>query len=1080
MRSLRVCISCLAAAFVLALSLAVPARAQVVSGGITGLVVDSGGKPVFGADVSAVHIPTGTQYRAMTRSDGRYNFRSLIVGGPYAVTVTEAGFKSAEVTDITTQLGGDVDANFVLNKDTEVVTMEKLTVEASTTDLDSNASGAGSVIDSGRLGGKPTTQRSLADIISISPLVTLRATSGDREESQISAVGQNARFNSILIDGARINDQFGLNFTGLASFFNPLSLDTIEQLTVDVSPYDVRQSGFTGASINAVTKSGTNQFKGTVYYMFSGDEWLGVQMQGEDIGTLKTQNRKFVPKLERTTYGATFGGPIWKNKIFFFASYEKFERVQAPSDPGFTPNAGDLAAIKAQLTSATGINWGQPGGSSAANTTEDKKILAKIDWNITNEHRLSVRYSTTEGELPQYGSFTSTSARGINSTPTGPGYAFDSYFYSQERKEKVIAAQLLSQWTPDFKTEVKYSKTKQDQLTPTNSSLPLLNISGVPGISQSGGSTTGFVFAGTEFSRHGNQIFVDTQSYSATGDYFWKDFIFTAGFDREESDFYNLFRSGSYGQFDLTYTAGTQSLATTGAFNRAYYDPALRPAADLSSFAVTGVFAQTKWNVNPRLALTGGIRVDGTGSDTRPRFNQKLFDETGFRNDGTVDGVKIFSPRVGFNWGIDEQRTVQLRGGIGRFLGRAPWVLFSNSYNQLGVGTFTESATTKVLSDYLNNEFSRTNPIGAKADTGVNDREVDWTDNKIKLPSVTRGNVAVDYRLPFLDTLATVEVVQTYTDQSFFIRNENLKFVSYGADGRPRYAGNPAATNNTATAVYPNFLNLYHITNTSVGESTYATVSLDRPMKDKWAFNLAYTRGRSTDAQIFGSTTAGSQWSRNAVFAQNTVLESRSDFEIRNRVQLTLTRQFEFVKGWKSLASLYYEGHTGNPFSYVYSNDMNNDNVTANDLMAIPTDINDPRFDFSGMSAADQQAYFATLQATGLSVYSGGYAPRNAFYQPWINRLDLHLSQTIPIYKPAELELFLDFTNFGALISEKTFGYYERTTFVESDTYWRRTFGSATYNSAGKIVPVFAAPSAYVFDNPQSRWRVQVGAKLKF
>jgi len=1072
-----------------ALVLAVALHAQMITSGIAGRVQGADGRPVAGASVTAVHLPTNGKFVATTNAEGRYYFRSLPVGGPYTVTASPVGQTPETVSDVTTTLGTDVDVDIKLGN-AAVTTMQQFIVKGERSALDSSAQGAGTFMSSERLEAKPTTQRSLADVISASPLVTLRALSGDREEAQISAVGQNARYNSIMIDGARINDQFGLNMTGLASFFNPLSLDTIEQLTVSVSPYDVRQSGFTGATVNAVTKSGTNRFQGSAYYIFAGNEWLGQQMQGEDVQTRLIQGRKVVPVTERTTMGATLRGPILKDKLFFSLSYEKFERLSPPNNPGFVPDASEIAAIQGRFPainagSGRTIEFGAPGGT-AVNLTEDEKQFAKIDWSVNKDHRLSVRYSTTEGQLPQYGGFTSTTgARGVNPTPNGPGFAFDSYFYQQERKEKVIAGQLVSQWSPDFKTEIKYSTTNQEQLTPTNSALPLINILNVRGTSQSGSPTNGLVFLGTEFSRQGNQILVDTKSYSATAEYFWRNFVFTGGFDREESDFVNLFRSGSYGQFDFNGTAAFAA-GTVAAFNRAFYDPAKRPAADLSDFAVTGIFGQAKWDVTPRLSLVGGIRVDLTASDRRPLFNEKLFAQTGFRNDGTVDGVSVVSPRVGFNWRATEDRRVQVRGGVGHFLGRSPWVFFSNSYNQLGVGTFTSSTAPASLETYLRNEFDPANPIGAAADTGVNDREVDWTDNKIKLPSVWRGNAAVDFRLPFFDSVASIELVQTYNDKTFFIRNENLLQTGVGADGRPRFAGNAAAANNAATARFPDFLNLYHIKNISTGEARYVSVSFDRPMRRGWAYNLSYTWGRSTDAQVFGSTTAGSQWGRNAVFHQNAVVESRSDFEVRNRLQFSFSKEFAFLKSMKDATtrvSLYYEGRTGSPYSWVYSNDLNGDALSNNDLVAVPSDVNDPRFNFTGLSSETLTRYFDFLKQSGLSEFAGGYAPRNSHDQPWVNRLDLKLSQQIPLFKPAQLEVFLDFTNFGSFLSKELFNYHERSTLVESDTYWRRTLGQATYDSAGKIQLANATalnPSGFVYDNPQSRWRIQVGARLKF
>src|SRR5688572_19048525 len=929
-----------------ALTFAFSVSAQVVTSGITGVVFGADQRPQVGATVTAVHVPTNAKFTAGTSTDGRFYFRGLPVGGPYTVTATISGQTPETVDNVYTVLGTDVDVNVTIGG-ADVTKMERFVVTGVRSALDSSAVGAGSFISSERIESKPTTQRSLADIISASSLVTLRAMSGDREEAQISAVGQNARFNSIMIDGARINDQFGLNYTGLASFFNPLSLDTIEQLTVSISPYDVRQSGFTGAAINAVTKSGTNKLRGSAYYIFSGDEWLDFQMQGEDVQTRAISGRKFVPKQERTTWGATLTGPILKNRLFFSLSYEKFERLSPPNNAGFTPNASELAAIQARFPAISAgagrtIEFGEPGGN-AVNLTSDEKKFAKLDWQINGDHRLTVRYSTTEGQLPQFGAHTATSgARGVNSTPSGAGFAFDSYFYAQERKEEVKAGQLVSQWTPSLKTEIKYSQTTQDQLTPTNSVLPLINILNVNGTSQSGTPTTGIVFLGTEFSRHGQGIFVDTTSYSATADYVWQNFAFTGGFDREQTDFLNLFRSGSYGQFDFNGTAGFTA-GTVAAFNRAMYDPALRSPEDLSDFDITGLFGQAKWDISHRLSLVAGLRFDMTGSDSRPLFNQKLFDQTGFRNDGTIDGVNSVSPRVGFNWSADERRRLQVRGGVGRFLGRSPWVIFSNSYNQIGVGTFTITTNPASLESYLRNEFDPANPIGAGPDTGTNDREVDWSNRKVKLPAVWRGNLAVDYRLPFLDTVASVEWVETDTDQALRIRNESLLQTGVGADGRPRFAGSPSATNNTNTARYPDFLNLYRIMNTSVGGSRYISFSLDRALRNSWSYNFSYTRGRSTDAQIFGATTAGSQFGRNAVFFQNEVVESRSDFEVKDRIQLAVSRQFHFFgkDRARTLVSLYYEGRTGSPYSWVYTNDLNNDGVTANDLVAVPAHATD-------------------------------------------------------------------------------------------------------------------------------------------
>jgi hypothetical protein len=1069
------------------LALAPLAWAQgIVTSGLTGTIRDTGGKPVAGASVTATHVPTGTTYTATSSDTGRYNFRGLIAGGPYTVAVSGASIKPVERTELSTQLGADTEVNFSVAAGTgDIVALEKFMVKGETNELDSSATGAGSLLNSARLAAKPTTQRSFADVISASPFVSLRSMSSanDREEAHITALGQNNRYNSILIDGARINDQFGLNGTGLASFFNPLSIDTIDQLSVQVSPYDARESGFTGASINAVTKSGTNTFHGSAYYLLSKDHLLGLRGQGPDVAPGPTQGT--VPKLKRTTWGATLGGPIIQNKLFFFLNYEKFERITAPAQAGFYPTAATVAAIDTRLSainSASGKSspWGTLGGN-ATNQAEDKKKLAKLDWNIVPGQRLSVRYSETEGEVPQFGSYASTTFTGVTLSG-GATTAYTSNFYSQTRKEKTLASSLFSQWTPNFKTEVRFNTIQQDQLTPTVATLPEIHIFGLPGNDRSGTAVTnGAIIVGTDQFRHGNQIFVDTKSYSASGDYFLGNLTFSGGFDREENDYYNLFRAGSYGVFDYANLAAFQADTITS-FTRAFYVQGT-PQADVSKSAVTGLFANLKWSVTPRLSVLFGLRYDMVESGSRPPFNQLFLDRFGYRNDGTVDGTSTVSPRVSFNWTPTEDRVTQVRGGVGHFLGRAPWVFFSNSYSNPGIGRFNITTPPTGLVNYMQSTFDPNNPIGSAATIPAGGRyEINLADDKLKLPSVWRGNLAIDRKLPLFDSVLSLEFIQTYNDKTLFITNDNIRPTTVGADGRQRFAGNPSTIANTRFA---EFINVYHVSQRNTGESRYITLMWDRPLKNQWAHNFSYTRGRSTEGQAFGQTTASGTWQRNPVFNQGAVEEAHSDFEIRDRFQLTLTREFEFKKKWKTLASLYYEGRSGNPYSYVYASDLNGDSRADNDLVAVPTGPTDARFDFSGMTATSQAAYFDYINSHGLSKYAGGYAPKNAFQQPWVNRLDIKISQTIPVAGPVKLELFADFINFGSFLSKKLFNYYEEPVLISNDVFRRLSLGTAAYSATGRIQPQAnfspaVANTNFVLENVQSRWRMQVGAKLSF
>jgi hypothetical protein len=1073
--------------------------AQIVSAGLTGTLHSADGKAVSGATVMAVHVPTNAKFTATTNAEGRFNFRGIPVGGPYSLTA-KTDFGDAAANDIVAELGNDAEVN--LKATSDVVQLEKFIATGSRTDLDSTATGSGTVLDGARLAAKPTSERSFADLISATPQVTLQSLSSanDREEAHIVAVGQNNRFNSVMIDGARTNDVFGLNGTGLAAFFNPLSVDTIEQLSVQVSPYSASLSGFTGATINAVTKSGTNNFHGSAYYYFRGDHLMGVQLQGASPKELATTGIKVVPRLERSTWGGTFSGPIWKNRIFFFLNYENYESISNGRTLTFTPGSGIESQILARLKQYSGtINWGNPVTSATTNRQIEKKYLAKFDWNISDKHRLTARYSKTDGLVPQFGNLGSgvtingVSGAQISATP-------DGHFYDQSRVGTSYSGQLFSQWTPDFKTEVKFTRNTDDQLTPTYSTAPLIVINGVAGtdLRTNAATSAGSYIAGTEQFRHGNLINAVNRQASAKGDYFWKNFVFTGGVEREWSDFLNLFRSGSYGL--VAFRSLADFLAdTNGVISRNYYDPNARPVADISDFATNSIYADTKWNYNDRLNFLVGLRIDQAQTSIKPALNQAFLTATGFRNDGTLDGVMSYAPRLGFNYTLDAKRITQLRGGFGYFNGRSPWVFFSNSFGNTGVGTFSRSSTDSAnalsnsLANYLSSQFDPANPIGSGADNPTLRREVDFNDNKIKMPAVWRGNLAVDRKLSFLDSTVTVEYVYTKVSQALRTTNENLKPLAgaVALDGRARFSGSPGTQ---ANALYQAYTNMYRVSNTNVGQSNYFTVSLDRPLKNNWAFNLAYTHGKSTEAQSNSQTTAGGQFLRNVVFNQNAVELGTADYEIKDRIQLSLTRQFQLFKGYKTAVSLYYEGRSGNPVSWVFGGDLNGDGQSFNDTVVIPTGLNDPKFDFSGMTTAQQTAFFKLISTSGLANYAGQtYVPKNSFYEPWVNRLDLNFKQDIPIHGSAKVQLFFDFINFGAFLSKSTFGYTEVAPNQSNDAFRTLTLTSGTsYNAAGQIKPSFSGTVSatnpdglfisvpYQIDNLQSRWRIQLGAKILF
>lgn len=1080
----------------------------VVSSGLTGTIQDDTGRPVAGAAVTVLHVPTNTSSSAVTGANGRFRVSGLRVGGPYTVTAEADGYAIRGQNDIQLGLGSDTDVTLLARSD--VLVLEKFVTSGATSDLDAAATGAGSVLNNRGINNMPTSTRSFADMMKTNPFVTIRAF------PQVTALGMNNRYNSITLDGARINDQFGLASSGLFSLRNPFSLDAVENFSISLTPYDVTQSGFAGGSVNVVSKSGTNEFHGSAYYIYTSHKWQGEDVSGTNIGKRPT------PFYERT-WGATLGGPIIKNKLFFFVNYEKFSNPSGgPTSPGFTPDSAVLSALDTQFSALPGSPEFGSFGSAGASLEEDEKKLIKLDWNINDDHRLSVRYSRTEGNRPSYPDFRSFgSPSSMPSLSPSPSYvngvtATDAKFYTLAVDEEVWAGQLFSNWTPDFRTELSFSKNDSTSLRSTPVNLPEIVILGVPGISDTGTSvsTNNALLYGTDYSSMGNGVITNGISFSGNGSYTWRDYTFKVGFDHEETDFENLFRNGSYGRFVYTYSP-TLNLAndTPLAFARNVATTGF-PGTDISKLEQTGYFAQAKWEPTSRFNATFGVRYDVLGSPIAPTFNPAIQAALGVRNDGTIDGTSRLAPRVSFNYAVDAERKIQIRGGAGVFLGRNPWVWISNSYGNAGFGRFTVTRTgataRPTLSQYLSGSFTDTDPaygFDPDAPMGTSNLTTGGGDialirDGLKLPTNLRGNLAADFKLPKLDAIVTVEYIHTNVMEALFYRNINLVPAGNGADGRtyfrrvqtstgniiPLGTASPSGTTvNTASLA---FGRAFELSNVDAGSSDYVAISLDRPFKNGWAYNVTYTRGRATEAQPGGSSTASSQWAFNVVFNQGKVEEVRSDYEIRDRVQASISKEFNFLKRFKTTATLYYEGRSGQPFSYVYSGDLNFDGNSANDAVAVPDGGSDPRFNFSGMSAAQQNAYFAFIGKSGLSKYAGGYAPRNAFIGPWQNRLDLHFTQEVKVAGPVSVELFADFINFGNWISKDLFNYVETLGANSSNSNQNRVFGNATYGADGRIIPTVTlgsdgevslpAASSFLPNNTDARWRIQAGARLRF
>ncbi|MEX0326847.1 MAG: TonB-dependent receptor [Puniceicoccaceae bacterium] len=1021
----------------------------ITSSGLGGRVLDASGAGIEGATVQAVHTPTGTTYTSRTRENGRYNFSGVRVGGPYTITATADGRVDRSVSDVYTSLGQLSTINLRMAVDEEeVIELEAFTVEAQSGDyiFDTTNMGVSTNYGSVEIDGTPSTRRHLNDVARLNPFVTL--TEEDRNE--LTALGQSNRFNSVMLDGVRINDQFGLDSSGVQSFRNPVAFDALEAITVELSPYDARRSGFTGAAINAVTKSGTNEFHGSLYgyYYDSG-------MRGDVNGS----NDFF----EETTWGATLGGPIIKDKLFFFVYYEEFERVEEGGVPGFDPDPDAIADVLA-FNNSLPFDFGDY-GAAGKRVQPDEKYLIKLDWNINEKHRLAVKYQNTQGEDPNVGNFDDSGETSL-----------DSHFYRQEREERFYTAQLYSSWTDDFETEISFGYNRYRQPTTWDELIPQIFIDnfpdddGVPGSYEPTGS--GELFSGTEQFRHANNLEVDTYNFSAIGTYYKGNITYTFGVDYEDASFFNLFLESSFANFGFDNIDDYFNGVLNSSSRNNYRNTGVtgqNPVAE-AEVSVTGAFVQAAWEVNPKLNVNLGLRMDYTDMGDRP---PEAFDSDGvpfedlfgIPNTGKIDGKTLISPRISFNYKPNLEKDMQIRGGIGIFQGRTPGVWLVNPYTNNGETSnrirFGDIDGFDWI-DYMSTQLDQENPI-IYIEKAEGTPEVNVSDPNLSLPWIIRANLAFDYRLGESPWVLTAEVIHTENYDSLYVEDINLALDGAAADGRKIYDG-------TAVDTYDS---VFVLRNVDAGDATNFALSLEREMTGGWFSKLSYVNGSAKDVNPFTSSRATSNYYNRQVFNVNDPEVATSNFEVNHRFLVMAGTQFELVANAPTRITAIFEARSGRPYSVTFDGDINGDGDDNNDLLYIPTGPGDSNVVFE--PGFDQDGFFDFVKENGLSKYAGRNAPRNSQYNRWVQRLDIKFEQDIPIWESVGLTFYVDFLNV--------------LNWLDSDWGLTEEFG---FPFDQEVVGASLENGKYVFEefDPESdrvqtggvrsRWAIQLGARLTF
>jgi outer membrane receptor for ferrienterochelin and colicin len=994
--------------------------AQETASSINGTIVDSSGNVLSGATVIVTHEPTG-QVKTLTTNDaGRYSARGLRVGGPYKIEVRNGGYSDAEEGNVFIKLGEDRTIDAVLVADAiSLDTVKAVGVAPVSATFDPDNMGTGSSISEDQITNLPTVDRNIQDYVRLDSRVNIRSFG-----EGISVSGVNNRFNNISIDGVGIGDPFGLEAGGSPGLSQPFSLDTIQELNVQLSPYDVTLSNFTGANINAITKSGTNEFTGRAAVYYSSED-----LQRDDSSDFT-----------REVYSLSAGGPIIKDKLFFFLAYEKEEQTRLAPTTNVDP------AVIQQVADISQNVWGFDAGDfnpPKDAVTEEESIVVKLDWNINEYHRASFKYQNNEDSQPIF-------------ADVGGGEAsLSSHWYTNDFENKSYNLNLYSDWTANFSTELRISNSEFDKAPGLNARLPQVEVE--VGNGQS-------VFLGTELFRHANELNVVTDNIYLEGNYFMGDHDLTFGVDWREQDINNTFVFASLGQYVFEsiddYANGIHDFYQL----RIGSDPANPlPAADWS-WENLGLFIQDKWTVNDRLTLVYGLRYDKPDAGDRPRFNQSFFDSYGFANNGVVN-EGTFQPRIGFNYDMSDERMMQLRGGVGVFTGGTPNVWLSNSFTNTG-------GDVAVYRDFGSGVIFTPDPDNQPIFTGSSTQDVDVLDPDFKIPTVLKSNIAVDAELPWWGLIGSVEL--EYIKQQDAIHYQHLNLgapTGTFADGRLSYLCDPNDFSNTRSDARcnadPAFNDVLFLTNTSKGETKRATVSLELPQTEHWYAKASYTYTDATEVSAGTSSRAISNWNNTPAFNVNEPLAATSAYEVENAFVFFTNYQNMFFGDNYTNIGLVWVSQDGEPFSYTYRTDINGDGIRDNDLFYVPMPNEYVLADPS--EAADFEAF---LQSSGLAQYRGRVAPRNAFKAPRINTVDLNISQELPAWGPVRATLFLNIKNLGNLL-DSDWGQVVTAGFDGDDVA-----NLISIDENGVQTIDWNGPTRFSTNRTASQWRAQLGFRL--
>lgn len=1003
----------------LAVALPLTVNAQETTSSIRGKVRDAAGAPVAGATVIVRNMRTDVVYNYESNSTGTFFASNLPVGGPYQVTVN--GVRTVEVASIS--LGDIYNLAIELPGGGAV---EEIVVTGQAVQGVDVAAGPAATFTSYDIETSVNFNRDIVDVYSIDPRLNL-----DNQDDgfEINCGGKHPRFNSVTLDGISQNDRFGLNSNGYSTAVGmPFPFDAIEQVAVELAPFDVTYGGFSACNINAVTKSGTNEWQGNVFYEYTSDS-----LRGDTVVVDGVDRDLSTPAFDQTKIGFSVGGPILKDRLFVFAAYEESEdprflaRGYAGSGVGEVRDWLSESDYNRIVDIANNVYAYDPGGLPSDGVQEAEKYMVRLDWNINDSHNLAVIYNYFDGFQDR------------DSDGDSGEFEFANHFYTKGAESKTTTVKLFSQWTDAFSTEVFFSQNEM------NDSQVTVGPQDFGDFQISIGNDT--VYLGADDSRQANALNTDSDFFKISGQFLLGDHVITGGYEREELTIFNQFvqhsRGGEWDFFDdsgfANNPAACDALTAQGRFDdpacsisgidrfelgrpsRIYYgsgggtnDPA--DAAALFSNTTNSLYLQDEFFFDEfDLTIVAGVRYDWFESSDRPNFNQAFTDANGVRNDANIDGLSLIMPRIGFTWGARDDLSV--RGGIGLYSGGNPNVWLSNAWSNDGLTNVQLSLSNfDAANSVLDGTIPLTGPrpgydipqalydqVAAVTPANAVNRGLVLIDPGYKQPREWKFALGATYDMPWFDIVADIDYLHTEQKKSAIYVDLSQEIVGETIIGQPIYD----FTNGQDNLMLTN--------STADGSSDVYSFSLRKNFDWGLDLMLGYAYTDSEDVNPMTSSVAVSNFENLATNDINNPIAGTSNYLVPHRLTFRASYANEFFGDNTTRFTMFAFASEGQPQSYVMgSGDLEGDGFFGRHLLYVPTGATDPNVQFD--AGFDQAAFFAWVADEGLS---SGLQERNAQHAKWTTRFDFKVDQEFPGFGNTRGRVFAKIYNVGNLLNDK-------------------------------------------------------------